>query len=54
MKEHPEIRSDKIEKRSNALQNELIIFVDQIIIVTVVIYLFRPHMATLNFDEKSA
>lgn len=41
------------EKRFNALQNELTIFADQINTVTVVIYLSRPQMATLDFDEKS-
>lgn len=41
------------KKRSNTLQNELTMFADQIDTVTVVIYLSRPQMAILDFDEES-
>ena len=52
MNQHLEIKS-KQKKPSNALQNELTMFADQISTVIVVIYLSRPQMATLDFDEKS-
>jgi hypothetical protein len=56
MNQHPEIKSKKQNAKKavkrNALQNELTMFADQIDTVTVVIYLSRPQMAILDFDEK--
>jgi len=56
MNQHPGIkiqRKKKQQKPSNALQNELTMFADQIDTVAVVIYLSRPQMAILDFDEQS-
>ena len=53
--EHSEIKPKKKNlKQLNALQTEMTMFADQIVMAAIVTVLSRPQIAILDFDERSS